>query len=50
MKIIGIDIGTTSICAVVTDADSGELIASVSAQNRAFSSLISLLRRYRTPP
>ena len=36
MKIIGIDIGTTSICAVVTDADSGELIASVSAPNRAF--------------
>ena len=36
MKIIGIDIGTTSICAVVTDADSGELIESVSAPNRAF--------------
>lgn len=36
MKIIGIDIGTTSICAVAVDAATGELLGSVSAPNEAF--------------
>lgn len=33
MKTIGIDIGTTTICAVLVDADSGELLISKTVQN-----------------
>lgn len=36
MKILGIDIGTTSICGVVVDSDSGEIIKSLTKPNEAF--------------
>lgn len=36
MKIIGIDIGTTGICGVLTDAESGAMIKSVTKPNEAF--------------
>lgn len=36
MKAIGIDIGTTSICGVVMDTDSGALIRSVTENSEAF--------------
>ena len=36
MKAIGIDIGTTSICGVVMDTDSGALIRSVTKNSEAF--------------
>lgn len=36
MKIIGIDIGTTSICGVVADADNGRIIKSVTLPNNSF--------------
>ncbi len=36
MKIIGIDIGTTGICGVCADSDSGEIIKSVSLPNESF--------------
>lgn len=36
MKIIGIDIGTTGICGVCAESESGEIISSVSLPNEAF--------------
>lgn len=36
MKAIGIDIGTTTVCAVVIDADSGFVIKSVTIENDTF--------------
>ncbi len=36
MKVIGIDIGTTSICGVCVDADSGAIIRSVTLDNNSF--------------
>lgn len=36
MKAIGIDIGTTSVCGVVIDAESGELLASRTQNSNAF--------------
>ncbi len=36
MKLIGIDIGTTSICGVSVDASSGEIIKSLTKQNKSF--------------
>ena len=36
MQAIGIDIGTTSICGVVIDMESGELLSSVSRDSNAF--------------
>ncbi len=36
MKVIGIDIGTTSICGVVADADSGQILKSVTLPNNSF--------------
>ena len=38
MKIIGIDIGTTSICGVAVDAVSGEILRSVTLPNTSFIS------------
>ncbi len=38
MKVIGIDIGTTSICGVVADVDSGKILKSVTLQNNSFIS------------
>lgn len=38
MKIIGIDIGTTSICGVVADAENGRIIKSVTLPNNSFIS------------
>ena len=36
MKVIGIDIGTTGICGVCADSESGEIIKSVSLPNESF--------------
>lgn len=36
MKLIGIDIGTTSICGVSVDAESGDIIKSVTKPNNSF--------------
>lgn len=36
MKIIGIDIGTTSICGAVVDTDSGEILKSLTKPNNSF--------------
>ncbi|MBR2868732.1 MAG: hypothetical protein IKB88_06695 [Clostridia bacterium] len=36
MKVIGIDIGTTSICGVIADAVSGEIVKSVTLPNTSF--------------
>ena len=36
MKIIGIDIGTTSICGVAVETESGEIITSLSKPNNSF--------------
>lgn len=36
MKIIGIDIGTTSICGVVVDLNSGDILKSLTKPNNAF--------------
>ncbi len=36
MKILGIDIGTTSICGVVVDSDSGDILKSLTKPNNAF--------------
>lgn len=36
MKLIGIDIGTTSICGVAVDAESGKIIKSVTKANNSF--------------
>ncbi len=38
MKVIGIDIGTTSICGVVADVDSGKILKSVTLPNESFIS------------
>lgn len=34
MKAVGIDIGTTTICAVVTDGEAGIMLESVARENR----------------
>ncbi len=36
MKIIGIDIGTTSICGVCSDSENGDIIKSVTLKNNSF--------------
>ena len=36
MKAIGIDIGTTSICGIIIDAESGNVIKSVTKNSNAF--------------
>ncbi len=36
MKVLGIDIGTTSICAVLVNSENGEIIKSVTKQNNSF--------------
>lgn len=36
MKVLGIDIGTTSICAVLVNSENGEILKSVTKQNNSF--------------
>ena len=36
MKIIGLDIGTTSICGICCDTDNGNIIESVTRPNDSF--------------
>ena len=36
MKVIGIDIGTTSICGVVLDAENGKVLKSKNVNSEAF--------------
>ncbi len=38
MKILGIDIGTTGICGVITDTESGEMLRSLTRKNASFIS------------
>lgn len=38
MKILGIDIGTTGICGVITDTSNGEMIKSITKKNTSFIS------------
>lgn len=36
MKVIGLDIGTTTICAVVLDGKTGEVIEKIEVENNSF--------------
>lgn len=49
MKNIGIDIGTTSMCVVVVDSQSGELIKSYSCENDTFIKSENSFERIQNP-
>ena len=49
MNVIGIDIGTTTICAVVTDSDSGEIKRCISVDNDTFISTGADYEKVQSP-
>lgn len=49
MKIIGIDIGTTSICAVLVDTEKYEIIKSLTAKNTSFIKSENTYERIQNP-
>jgi len=49
MKVLGIDIGTTSICAVVPDSDSGQVLEAVNTDNGAFIKTDSVFEKIQNP-
>lgn len=49
MKILGIDIGTTSICGVAVDAESGDILKSVTKPNNAFMKTEKAFERVQNP-
>ncbi len=49
MKIIGLDIGTTSICGICCDTDNGEIIKSVTLPNNSFIKTDSSYQKIQDP-
>ncbi len=49
MKVIGIDIGTTSICGVLVDTDSGDILKSFTKENAAFLETENDFERIQDP-
>lgn len=49
MKVIGIDIGTTSICAVLVDSEKYEIIKSLTKKNNSFISTDNEFERIQNP-
>lgn len=49
MKVIGIDIGTTSICAVLVDSEKAEIIKSLTKKNNSFIASDKAYERIQNP-
>ena len=49
MKVIGLDIGTTTICAIAVDAESGEVLKSTTLPNDTFLTDVKPFEKIQNP-
>ena len=49
MKAIGLDIGTTTVCAIVLDAENGEVVKSITLPNDTFLENVKSFEKIQDP-